>query len=48
MRVGNFPAFSRIEDAQDFAKKRGGTVMKADQISLGPYKIFTAHVSICI
>ncbi len=32
MRAGNFPAFSLIEDAQDFAKKRGGTVMKADQI----------------
>lgn len=32
MRAGNFPAFSRIEDAQDFAKKRSGTVMKADQI----------------
>ena len=32
MRAGNFPAFSRIEDAQDFAKKRGGTVIKADKI----------------
>lgn len=43
MRAGNFPAFSHIEDAQDFAKKRGGTVIKADQIK--PQSLQNLHRS---
>lgn len=43
MRAGNFPAFSHLEDAQSFIEKRGGTVLKANQIK--PQSLQNLHRS---
>lgn len=43
MRAGNLPAFAHREDAQDFIEKRGGSILKADQIK--PESLQTLHRS---